>query len=65
MSKAAEKEAQPSVDMEMLSKKKLEDTTFADLVSNFYLPLQNWVDLPRSKLTNRRFILLGCFFSIM
>lgn len=32
MSKAAEKEAQPSVDMEALQKKKLEDTTFADLV---------------------------------
>lgn len=32
MSKAVEKEAQPSVDMEALSKKKLEDTTFADLV---------------------------------
>ncbi|CAO3624673.1 unnamed protein product [Mucor fragilis] len=31
MSKVAEKEAQPSVDMEALQKKKLEDTTFADL----------------------------------
>jgi hypothetical protein len=35
MSKAVEKEAQPTVEMEMLSKKKLEDTTFADLVSSF------------------------------
>lgn len=36
MSKAADKEAQPSVDMEMLSKKNLEETTFADLVSSLF-----------------------------
>lgn len=38
MSKAAEKEAQPSVDMEALQKKKLEDTTFADLVRLLSMP---------------------------
>jgi hypothetical protein len=34
MSKTVEKNAQPSIDMEALAKKKLEDTTFADLVSS-------------------------------
>lgn len=43
MSKVAEKEAQPSVDMEALQKKKLEDTTFADLVRISPMPT-NCVD---------------------
>lgn len=34
MSKTVEKNAQPSIDMEALAEKKLEDTTFADLVSS-------------------------------
>lgn len=33
MSKTIEKAAEPSIDMELLAKKKVEDTTFADLVS--------------------------------
>lgn len=33
MSTTVDKEAKPAVDMELLSKKTLEETTFADLVS--------------------------------
>lgn len=33
MFNTVEKEAKPAVDMELLSKKTLEETTFADLVS--------------------------------
>lgn len=37
MSNTVEKEDKPAVDMELISKKSLEETTFADLVSQFIL----------------------------